>query len=217
MSRPGTARPPPARPPGRPRDLDKQQAILDAGWALFLEHGVEATPVAAIAARAGVSKVTLYSHYSDKAALFEAAVLREMERIELAQRPPETAGNVPVRDRLQHFGMGILAYLTSPPAVAFYGAIAGELRRHEGLAQAFHRLGPGRTRANLAALLEDAARRGELAPLDGHQAADELFGLWQGFTNFDLLLGIGADAIRADLPRRVARGVDLFLRCHGAG
>ena len=47
-------------------------------------------------------------------------------------------------------------------------------------------------------------------------AADELFGLWQGFTNYDLLLGIGTDAIRADLPRRVDRGLELFLRCYGA-
>ena len=74
------------RPPGRPRDLDKGLAILDAGWELFLERGVEATPIEMIAAKAGVSKVTLYTHYPDKTALFRAAVEREMERIEAAQQ-----------------------------------------------------------------------------------------------------------------------------------
>jgi len=205
----------PARPPGRPRDLDKGLAVLDAGWALFLERGVDATSIGAIAARAGVSKVTLYSHYPDKPALFEAAVLREMERIEQAQQAPQDGPAVPVAEALRRFGMGILLFLTSKPAIDFYSVIAGELRRHEALARAFHTLGPGRTRANLAALLDAAARAGELAPLDPMQAADELFGLWQGFTNFDLLLGIDADAVRADLPRRVDQGVALFLRCYG--
>ena len=191
-------------------------AILDAGWALFLEHGVEATSIAAIAAKARVSKVTFYSHYPDKAALFEAAVLREMEGIESAQQMPSPACDVPVKEQLRQFGLGILHFLTSKPAVDFYSVIAGELRRHEALARAFHRLGPGRTRANLAGLLAAAVARGELAPLDPAAAADELFGLWQGFTNYDLLLGIGTDAIRADLPRRVDRGVELFLRCYGA-
>ena len=203
------------RPPGRPRDLGKGLAILDAGWMLFLEHGVEATSIAAIAAKAGVSKVTLYSHYPDKAALFEAAVLREMERIEQAQQVPHTGRDAPVEERLRQFGLGILRFLTSKPAVDFYSVVAGELRRHEALARAFHRLGPGRTRANLAGLLAVAVAQGELVPLDPAQAADELFGLWQGFTNYDLLLGIGTDAIRADLPRRVDQGVALFLRCYG--
>lgn len=203
------------RPPGRPRDLGKGLAILDAGWMLFLEHGVEATSIAAIAAKAGVSKVTLYSHYPDKAALFEAAVLREMERIEQAQQVPHTGRDAPVEERLRQFGLGILRFLTSKPAVDFYSVVAGELRRHEALARAFHRLGPGRTRASLAGLLAVAVAQGELVPLDPAQAADELFGLWQGFTNYDLLLGIGTDAIRADLPRRVDQGVALFLRCYG--
>ena len=162
-----------------------------------------------------MSKVTLYSHYPDKAALFEAAVLREMERIEQAQQVPHPGRDAPVEERLRQFGLGILRFLTSKPAVDFYSVVAGELRRHEALARAFHRLGPGRTRANLTGLLAIAVAQGELVPLDPAQAADELFGLWQGFTNYDLLLGIGTDAIRADLPRRVDQGVALFLRCYG--
>ena len=206
------------RPAGRPKDAAKALAILDAGWALFLERGVEATPVEAIAARAGVSKVTLYRHYPDKAALFEAAVRREMDGIERAQAlagPDEATANV--AERLQAFGIGIMAFLASKPAVDFYSVVAGELRRHPALARAFYDLGPGRTRANLGALIADAAGRGELAVPDPDQAAQELFGLWQGLTNFEFALGIGADAIRTDLPGRVERGVAAFMRLYGAG
>jgi TetR/AcrR family transcriptional repressor of mexJK operon len=209
--------PPPVKL-GRPRDRDKRLAALDAGWSLFLEHGVSATTVESIAAKAGVSKVTLYKYYPDKPALFRAAVLREMERIEAAQgaHGADDAA-APVADRLRGFGMGIMAFLTSPPAIDFYAAVAGELRRHPDLARAFYDLGPGRTRGNLARLIEGAAARGELVCADPERAAEELFGLWQGLSNFQLSLGIDADALRAELPERVDRGVAVFLRMYGAG
>ncbi len=199
--------------PGRPRDAQKGLAILDAAWALFLARGIEGTSIEAIAARASVSKVTLYSHYKDKTALFRAAILREMERIEQAQRPPDGPAP-PIADALRQFGLGILGFLISPPAIDFYSVIAGELRRHHDLAQAFYDLGPGRTRANLSALIASAVASGELRPCDVDQAAEELFGLWQGFSNFQLALDIGIPAIEADLPFRIERGVTLFLRLY---
>ena len=206
------------RTPGRPRDLTKGVAILDAGWELFLERGVEATPIEAIAARAGVSKVTLYTHYSDKTALFRAAVEREMERIEAAQRSVSGDGGVgKVAEQLRAFGFGIMTYLTSKPAIDFYNVVAGELRRHEDLAHAFYELGPGRTRRNLAGLIAAAAARGELSVADPERAADELFGMWQGFTNFQLSLGVDIEAVRRAMPDRVDRSVGVFLRQYGTG
>ena len=164
--------------------MDKGRAILDAGWTLFLERGVESTPIEAIAARAGVSKVTLYTHYPDKAALFRAAVEREMERIEAAQRSQASDGHPgTVADQLRDFGLGIMTFLTSKPAIDFYSVVAGELRRHEDLARAFYDLGPGRTRQNLAGVIAAAVARGELTAVDPAHAAEELFGMWQGFTN----------------------------------
>ena len=141
---------------------------------------------------------------------------REMERIEAVQRLPDTGSPVPIAEQLCVFGNGIMAFLTSKPAIDFYSVVAGELRRHDALARAFYDLGPGRTRANLAALIDAGMRRGELGELEPYQAADDLFGLWQGFTHFQFSLGIDVDAIRADLDRRVGRGVRIFLRVYGA-
>ena len=202
---------------GRPRDHDKARAILDAAWLLFLERGVEATSIEAIAAAAKVSKVTLYTHYPDRVALFEASVLREMERIEEAQGIHRQDIDMPFVEQLSAFGMGIMSFLTSKPAIDFYSVVAGELRRHENLARAFYDLGPGRTRANLAALLDAGMRSKQLRKLDPHLAAEELFGLWQGFTNFQFSLGIDIDAIRADLSARVERGVRVFMLAYSVG
>src|SRR3546814_8328288 len=66
----------PARPasPGRPKDLAKGAAILDAAKRMFTEHGFDRTSMDQIASEAGVSKLTVYSHFRDKEALFAAAV-----------------------------------------------------------------------------------------------------------------------------------------------
>lgn len=53
--------------------------------------------------------------------------------------------------------------------------------------------------------------------MDPEHAADELFGAWQGFTNFQTSLGIDIDAIRRDLPDRVERGVRSFMLACGSG
>src|SRR5690348_1885857 len=54
----------------------KHDAIAAAALVLFARDGYERTSVDAIAAEAGVSKRTVYSHYGDKESLF-VLVLRE--------------------------------------------------------------------------------------------------------------------------------------------
>ena len=200
------------RPPGRPVDAVKRQAMIDTAWELFLRLGVSAVSMEAVAEGAGVSKVTLYRHFVDKTALLEAGVLAEMERIEAAQSvAPASVDDVDIAERLRHFGFGITNFLASKNAIAFYSTLAGELSRHPDLARRFWDSGPGRTRANLTRLLEDANARGELAVTDPRQAADHLFGLWQGFTNFAYALGILDDD---DIARRVDSAIEVFLRAY---
>ena len=54
----------------------KRQAIVDAAIAEFREHGFEVANMDRIAARAQVSKCTVYNHFAGKDALFEAIVER---------------------------------------------------------------------------------------------------------------------------------------------
>ena len=61
---------------GRPKDPAKREAILDAAKALFIAQGFAGTSMDAVATEAGVSKLTVYSHFSDKATLFAAEMAR---------------------------------------------------------------------------------------------------------------------------------------------
>lgn len=202
------------RPPGRPADPGIRERLVESSWTLFLAHGVDGVTVASIAHAAGVSKASLYKHFQDKAALFDAGVRREQQRITAARSPAAAVDDRSLEQRLCAFGEATLGFITSDPAIDFYAVLAGDLRRHPDLARLFYDAGPGQTRASLTEILDDAVGRGELDLSDPARGADQLFGLWQGFTNFQLSLGIDVHDIRLDLARRVADGVATFLTAY---
>lgn len=67
---------------GRPRPEEtsaRQEAVLHHAQEAFLAHGYRATTMEDIAARAGVSKRSLYLWHKDKAALFRTCVMQAAE------------------------------------------------------------------------------------------------------------------------------------------
>lgn len=66
--------------PGQTRGELKRQAVLDAARAAFRENGVDGTSMDALAARAGVSKRTVYHHFSSKRALVKQLMSEMWER-----------------------------------------------------------------------------------------------------------------------------------------
>ncbi|WP_457395457.1 TetR/AcrR family transcriptional regulator, partial [Roseateles sp. P5_E1] len=86
--------------PGRPKDLGKRAAILEAAKSLFVEQGYNGVSMDSIAAQAGVSKLTVYSHFGDKETLFTEAVKSTC----VAMLPDAlfvTDAEGPLRDQLQ--------------------------------------------------------------------------------------------------------------------
>ena len=58
------------------RKAATQARILDAAIALFAERGYDGASITVIAARAGVSRATVFWHFNDKASLFQEACRR---------------------------------------------------------------------------------------------------------------------------------------------
>jgi len=77
-----------ARPPRTRRKEDRPAELLDAALETFRAKGFAATRMEDIAARAGVSKGTIYLYYPSKQAIFEALVretlLPNLGRLEAA-------------------------------------------------------------------------------------------------------------------------------------
>lgn len=76
----------PKREPAAMQALDAapepRSHIVDAAKAVFLEGGFADTTMDEIARTARISKQTLYSHFRDKAELFEAVIVQDMQRFQ---------------------------------------------------------------------------------------------------------------------------------------
>lgn len=59
----------------------KEQAILDAARAIFVEHGFDGARMSEIARRAGVGEGTIYSYYESKAELMLAVLQQFWDRL----------------------------------------------------------------------------------------------------------------------------------------
>ena len=71
-----------AKEPKRERGKQRVAALLDAGAALFIEKGYDATTMTEIAARAGAAIGSLYQFFPSKEALAEALFSRYTEHAE---------------------------------------------------------------------------------------------------------------------------------------
>jgi AcrR family transcriptional regulator len=65
-----------ARPPGRPRSAEADEAILAAALEEYAVHGYDRLTTDSVAARAGVGKATIYRRYGSKLELVTAAMYR---------------------------------------------------------------------------------------------------------------------------------------------
>lgn len=81
---------------GRP---DTRTTALDAAERLFFGDGIAVTPVDAVAREAGVSVVTLYSHFGSKDGLVEAVLARRLHAWDEVWRSHVEAAEDP-RDRV---------------------------------------------------------------------------------------------------------------------
>jgi TetR/AcrR family transcriptional repressor of mexJK operon len=196
---------------GRTADPHKHKDIVLAARRSFFDHGYAATSIEAVAAAAGVSKVTVYNHFGDKRGLFTAAVESECELIRGQLLFDEGSGSV--RDRLLAFGHSMVAFLSRPEMVRFEQRIAAEVELEPELGRCFLDAGPRRMHLALAGLLEREHARGNLVIDDAMQAAEHLAAMCKGLADMERRFTGHSDAAAAD--RRVQSAVSLFLRGYG--
>lgn len=203
----------PRRGRGRPKDEAKRGAILEAAKRLFAEGGLDGTSMDAIAEAAGVSKLTVYSHFAGKEALFRAAVLSKCEQY----APPEVYDRrprAPLRAQLLDIGLRFVQLVNSREALNLYRLMAEDARRSGRLGKLFYAVGPQRTLAQFGALLDQAVAAGELAIPDTARAANHFFCLLKGTHHLRALVGQRPVPSPAVIKGHVEEVVDLFLRAY---
>jgi TetR/AcrR family transcriptional repressor of mexJK operon len=199
--------------PGRPKDLVKRQAILDAAKNLFVSNGYDGSSMDAIAAEAGVSKLTVYSHFTDKETLFCAAVKSKCEE-QLPELFFELAQDAPIENVLLTIGRSFNALINSRESVELHRLMVTQATQNPKLSQLFYEAGPQRLLNEMARLLSRAELTGKLRIDDPHCAADQFFSLVKGGANFCLLIGCGEPLHGAAAEQHVQNAVTMFMRAY---
>jgi TetR/AcrR family transcriptional repressor of mexJK operon len=197
---------------GRPKDSAKREAILTAARGLFTSQPFDLVTMEAVATRAGVSKMTVYSHFRDKETLFETIVAANSDYMIAALSEPDREGGL--RERLLAVGNAFLSVILGSDICTMAHTLPGALRANRALADRFYAAGPGRVRSALAAMIAAAAERGELSVDDPDRAADDLVSLWEGSMPAKIAFGLADLSTPEEIRRRALRGTEVFLRAY---
>ncbi|WP_137804700.1 TetR/AcrR family transcriptional regulator [Pseudomonas sp. G(2018)] len=199
--------------PGRPKDLAKRQAILDAAKTLFLTKGYANTSMDAVATQANVSKLTVYSHFNDKETLFSAAVVAKCEE-QLPTLFFELPDGVAVETVLLNIARGFHLLINSDESVNLHRLIMTLGSQDPKLSLIFFEAGPERMLHGMERLLSKVDQSGVLRIDKPRNAAEHFFCLLKGAANFRLLYGCGEPLTGEAAESHVREVVGLFMRAY---
>ncbi len=189
------------------RSEETKAHILDAALDCFSERGYDATGVAEICQRAGVSKGAFYYHFASKQALFVALLeqwLAALDR-EMARLAPPSATTVEnlramvgllqqvFRDASGRLPMFLEFWRQAARDEVIWQATMAPFERYQGL---------------LAAVIEQGIADGSMQPCDSREAARALLSMAVG-----MVLQSALDSTGNNWEGSAQAGVDLLL--HG--
>jgi TetR/AcrR family transcriptional regulator, mexJK operon transcriptional repressor len=202
-----------ARKPGRPLDMAKREAILQATRLLMNRYGAAFT-VDMVAEQAGVSKQTVYNSFSGK----EDIIVRVVESIvqEIGADLDAFSETDDVRMALIAFGSRYLRMVGNKDRTNFLRLIIGAAARGDQTVELFFRSGPKLLVSRLSDFLVHQRDLGHLQFDDPQLAAEQFIGLVLGTLQMRLLLGVATEQSEADVQNRVTSAIDLFLKSYGS-
>ncbi len=196
-----------------PLPRDTRTVILDSAGDAFARNGYEGASMSAITVAAGVSKATVYHHFSSKAGLFGAYIHRECHRT-LA---PVFAGLTHQSDpaaALRDIGLRMINFLLSPSCLAIDRVVAAEAAAFPELAQAFYDAGPRQGIGIMARWLQEQDTAGRLTVPDPEFAAEQFFALCQTRVAMRCRLRMPGGAPPEAVARVVDAAVTMFLNTY---
>lgn len=211
------ASPTPAPKPqrGRPRDPERMRRILEAAQMHFNEHGLQRASVDAIAADAGVSKMTLYNNFGSKEGLFHA-VVRDRTAMVVADVPGAGALDPTEPEKaMLAIGARFLALTRGDDALGALRSVYGVAGAQPEVCCEFYKEGPERAIDELAAYLRRAHSVGALKVRNPLQAADLFLSMFLGSGHFRGLLMLEKPDSQEN-EALLRESVRIFMAAYGA-
>lgn len=195
---------------GRPKDLEKRARILQAAKAIFLKSGYHGTSMNQIAQEAGVTKLTVYNHFQDKANLFICAITETCEE-SLCTKQFELDASADFCQTLHSVCLRALQIIYSAEALKLEHVLFELAAEQSPLALQFFDASHTRLQNQLAEFLQKAAQLGFIHTDNPTYQTELLMSLLLGVRHQKVLLGIIAVPNAHELEQIIQDAITLFL------
>jgi TetR/AcrR family transcriptional regulator, mexJK operon transcriptional repressor len=168
----------PSEQPERSSDR-RHREIREAAIGIFLARGYEGATMEEIAVRSGVSKQTVYKHFTDKQHLFADIVLSTTDDMSslvglIAERLPETSD---LSNDLEHLAESFLVALMQPRVLRLRRLVISSADRFPEISTVWYERGFEQALAALAGSFRALADRHLLVVEDATAAAEHFVGM----------------------------------------
>ena len=206
---------------GEGRTPRKRRAILAAATEAFLQHGYLGASMDEVAAKAGVSKQTVYKQFENKERLFAEIVLGTSDQLidGLVQAYAETLdGAVDARGGLRALARRLLDSLTAPSVLQLRRLVIAEADRFPEVCGAWFTSGFEKSLEALGEALTRLTERGLLRELeDPTLAAYQFAGLvMYKPMNRAMFAGTRERPAPGELDKLADQATEVFLAAYGA-
>ena len=188
----------------------KKELIVSAARKLFLEAGYGATSMDSIAAEAGVSKRTVYSHFKNKENLF-AAIMGDMCDLISGTNPNEPIPANEPEQVLKQLGLHIIESVMEPEALDVFRVVLAESPVFPELGKAFWKAGPDVMKGFLVDYLVELDRRGILQINNPELSAFQFMGMIKWPYHMRLLFGAGKPPTKSEIEESLDLAVSTFV------
>jgi TetR/AcrR family transcriptional regulator, mexJK operon transcriptional repressor len=198
------------------RSARKRRAILAAANEVFLSNGYLGTSMDEIAARAAVSKQTVYKHFADKEQLFTSIILGSIDQAQERFSAMTIDEDKDLADGLRDLARRLAKIVIQPELIRLRRIIIGEADRFPSVARTWYEQGPERLSDTLAKRFADLAERGKLRIADPKLAASHFSWLVLSIPLNEIMFrGNDEDFPDAELDRLADEGARVFLAAYG--
>ena len=192
---------------------EKRAHILLAARTIFERAGYDGASMNDIAAKAAVSKPTLYVYFNGKENLFDALIE------DMACSVPESVMELDAADpdleaQLVRCGVGLMVKIARTEKIDMLRVVAGAAGKFPEVGQKFFAAGPGRAIEKFKHYLAEVAARGWLAIPDIELAAFQLLELVQSVHIRRMLFAVAGPPSQIEIERTVRAGVGVFLAAY---
>lgn len=194
----------------RTKSNARRQAIVNAAIEVFREVGYERASMAAISARVGGSKATLYSYFKSKEELFAESMAEAVDAdagqvLELLQATDEDLATL-----LRRIGIGYARLMRLPHAQAITRTAVAEGANTELGALLYDR-GPRKAVKRLSDFMARLIAQNRIRPVDPKMAALHIKALFDAGFHEPRLFGAKPEWT---IEKGIDAAVDVFLRAY---